>query len=115
MTPPPLYRQVLPDDVANLIDDLLYGKQEDGMLYAAGPSRPGMLAAVKQKKHTPGRDHQTKSGGEKKERFQKKADQKRSGDKKDLEEAWDKWNKLRPEQQNMLPELKPNKPDPRCQ
>jgi RHS repeat-associated protein len=67
------------------------------------------------KKHTPGRDHQTKSGEKKKERFQKKAEKKREREKNDLTKSWDDWNKLTDEQRKMLPELKPQKPDPRCQ
>ncbi len=66
------------------------------------------------RKHTPGRDHQTKSGKKKKERFQKEAEKKRDQQSAELEQAWDKWNSLSEEQRKLLPKLKPCKPDPRC-
>jgi hypothetical protein len=81
----------------------------------SGLVKESVEEAVKKKKHTPSRDHQTKSGEKKKERFQKKAEQMRIQEKRDLEDAWEKWNKLRPDQQKMLAKLKPTKPDPRCQ
>ncbi len=100
--------------------------EEAAMAYravqAAKAARAAALAATAatlssdraEKKHTPGRDHDTKSGPKKKKEFQKKAEQKRTQEKKDLEDAWKKWKDLKPEVQKLRPELKPTKPDPSC-
>jgi RHS repeat-associated protein len=61
-----------------------------------------------------GRDHKTKSGPKQKERFQKKAKEKREQGAKDLQDAWDKWKGLSDEVKKLRPDLKPTKPDPSC-
>jgi RHS repeat-associated protein len=65
--------------------------------------------------HTPGRDHDTKSGPQKKRRFQEQAAKNRQQAKEDLIKQWDVWNGLPDAVKKLRPELKPSKPDPRIQ
>ena len=58
--------------------------------------------------HTPGRGHQSKSGPPKKERFRKKAADKRKQKDDEYKEKWDRWNKLSDEAKKLRPELHPD-------
>jgi hypothetical protein len=62
--------------------------------------------------HTPGRDHNRKSGPQKKKRFQKKAAKKRRAKKDDLRKQWEEWDSFPPEVQKLRPDKKPRLPRP---
>lgn len=63
-------------------------------------------------KHTPGRDHNSKSGPQRKKRFRKKVAKIRQTKEADLKMRWDDWDALPPEVQKLRPELKRREPRP---
>jgi hypothetical protein len=63
-------------------------------------------------KHTPGRDHDSKSGPQKKKRFRKKAAKLREAKDADLKKRWDEWEGLPPDVKKLRPDLKPREPRP---
>lgn len=63
-------------------------------------------------KHRPGRGHRRKSERHQKNKFAKKAENKRNAKKEELRKKWTEWDSLPPDVQRMRPELEPDLPRP---
>jgi len=64
------------------------------------------------RKHTPGRDHNTKSGAGKKKRFAKKKRRQRTIDQENCHEQWVVWDSLSDDAKRLRPDLYPDCPRP---
>jgi hypothetical protein len=64
------------------------------------------------KKHTPGRDHDRKSGSARKKRFSKKARQRREARRKEAERQWTVWDNMSEDERKWRKELFPKYPRP---
>jgi hypothetical protein len=64
------------------------------------------------RKHTPGRDHNSKSGAAKKRRFARKKILQLQFDQKKCREQWEIWDSLSEDARKLRPELTPDCPRP---
>jgi hypothetical protein len=64
------------------------------------------------RKHTPGRDHNSKSGAAKKRRFAKKKIRQLQFDQTKCREQWEIWDSLSEDARKLRPELSPDCPRP---
>jgi hypothetical protein len=64
------------------------------------------------RKHKPGRGHRRRSEGSQRKAFQKKARRKRELEKEEKRMRQEQWDRLSPEVQKFLPNLKPKGPSP---
>jgi hypothetical protein len=64
------------------------------------------------RKHTPGKDHNTKSGSAKRKRFAKKKRRERAEQQEDCRQQWATWDALSDDAKKLRPDLTPNCPRP---
>jgi hypothetical protein len=75
------------------------------------PKKRGPRGGIK---HTPGRGHDSKCSGAKKQRYRRKAAQRRKEKEQAAQKLWNEWDEMPPEQRKLLgPKGLPHLPRPK--